>query len=123
MSSLAERYKQARTTAGLSQGDLAKLTHCTPTVISKIERGLTLTPRNLAAHAKYLGVSEVYLMHGQEVNDTPNISDSSPQYNELNRNLLLLDRKGLLHGDLFRLIEGAVAIAINSEQRAQATVS
>ncbi|EJB8454788.1 helix-turn-helix transcriptional regulator [Vibrio parahaemolyticus] len=117
MSSLAERYKNARIAAGLSQGDLAKLTHCSTTVISKIERGLTNTPRNLALHAKYLGVNEVYLMYGKEIKSEPDIIEPSPQYNELNKNLLILDRKGLLHGDIFRVIEGAVSLAVRSEYR------
>ena len=57
MSSLPDRYKGARDRLGLSQEDVSVLVGVTSAAVGKIERGLTENPRNLAAHAKVLGVS------------------------------------------------------------------
>lgn len=109
--SLAERYKQARILAGYSQGDMAELTHSTPTSVSKIERGLTKNPRHLDLHAKHLGVSESYLCFGIGSEETAPIKDLSPQYIILNKKLQQLERDGLLRGELFQVLNGAISLA------------
>lgn len=108
--SLAERYKQARLLAGYSQGDVAELTHSTPTSISKIERGLVLNPRQLSLHAKHLGVTESYLRFGTGAEEIQTLQ-GSPQYQILHKRLQKLEREGLLRGEVFQVLSGAITLA------------
>lgn len=111
--SLAERYKQARLQAGLSQSELAELTFCTTTAISKIERNFVANPRNLDAHAKILGVSEAYLRFGDNTKEKEVESQLSysPQYRKLSTMLQQLERQGKLKGDTFQAINGTMSLA------------
>lgn len=111
MNTLAERYKDARKIAGLSQSKVADLACTTSTTISKIESGLIANPRHLDLHAKVLGVSEAYLRFGKDEQPYKVASEYSQQYKELSKNLRLLEREGLLSGDIFRALNGAMSLA------------
>lgn len=65
--SLAERLRQARTRAGISQDTLAKRAGTTGITVSRIERGKTLDPepQTLADLARALGTTEQWLRRGE----------------------------------------------------------
>lgn len=111
MTTLAERYKEARIVAGLSQADLARLACTTPTTISKIEKGIIKNPRHLKLHSDALGVSEIYLSFGDGDLPKPSENSSSKQYQALSKSLRQLDKDGFLKGEVFQIINNAISIA------------
>ena len=102
MESIAKRFKETRTTIGLSQEELGMAIGVKKQTISAIERGATKKPEydTIEKAAKKMGVDSKWLMHGKgprEIlmeRDRPKAySDDSPV-------------KGYVH---FGLMEGAAA--------------
>lgn len=89
MKTLAERFTEARTAAGLSQGALAKLAKCGQSTIASIERGRNQGSTVIPRVAEVLNVSALWLAEGRGPRDPQpptqlpheirHLSDTAPQ--------------------------------------------
>lgn len=70
---LKDRFREARSAAGLTQEELAKRVGVSQNTIFKIENGVTKKPRDIVVFAKALGVTVDWLSEGN-----PPQSDEKP---------------------------------------------
>uniref|UniRef100_UPI0035A24357 XRE family transcriptional regulator n=1 Tax=Metapseudomonas otitidis TaxID=319939 RepID=UPI0035A24357 len=80
-SNLKDRVKQARTFAGLTQEELAKLVGVSQPVISQLERGENLQSVHLLKIAEVCGVDPIWLSSGQGVAPYVGETDDEPTEN------------------------------------------
>jgi len=75
MITLANRLREARAKAGLSQAKLAKLAGVSQSTIANIESGIRFEPQKAVQIARALGVSAEWLIEGR---DTPVPTKKAP---------------------------------------------
>lgn len=80
-SNLKDRVKQARTFAGLTQEELAKLVGVSQPVISQLERGDNLQSVHLLKIAEVCGVDPIWLSSGHGVAPYVGEADDEPKEN------------------------------------------
>lgn len=127
MSTLAERLKQARRHAGLTQKDLAAAARVSQPVISQIEKGENLQSVHLVAFAHACGVNAIWLAEGKgemavQAGGTDTTAASFPvgagKSSTANLVLDMLKGKNLRPDQLSR-IEQAVSDTIEDKPAAQ----
>lgn len=87
---LADRLKQARKAAGMTQAALAAASGVKQQMVSKLERGISRATSDIVALAMAMDVSPVWLSTGEGRKDAVN---SAPSYTKLSPQVLGLARR------------------------------